>query len=98
MSSGHPGQSAIRLLNNDTADERELIPTEKEPAPKAFEAGYLQSALERKLTAAGVRCGRRAEQQLLPVLAQVNSGTLSGIRCGPFQSLPDDPIELLNVP
>jgi hypothetical protein len=71
---------------------------EKQPAPKALSGlATFNPPLETKLTT-GVRYPSRAQQQLLPVLAQVDSGALCGIRSGPFQPLPNDPIELLNIP
>jgi hypothetical protein len=81
ISFGSTGAVAqCETLGTQATNEQELIPTGKKTAsPEASEAGCLQSALERKLTA-GVRSARSALQQLLPVLAQVDSGTLCGIR------------------
>src|ERR1700757_3953981 len=63
---------------------------EKQPAPKALSGlATFNPPLETKLTT-GVRYPSRAQQQLLPVLAQVDSGALCGIRSGPFQPLPND--------
>ena len=65
----------------DAADELGFSPTKKTASPDSFRAGCLQVVFSREKLTAGIRYGRRVQQQLLPVLAQVDSGALRGIRC-----------------
>ena len=76
-------RAVVRLdsFTQFATDEQELIPTGGGRAYDARPPSIFRFGLE--LTSS-VRCRNGAQQQLLPVLAEVNTGTLHRIGKSPF--------------